>query len=422
VFAIRVSKLNDGYVAAWRDITERKRAEEALQENLKFAQRIADISPAVLYVYDLVEDRPVYHNREVATLLGYSLEEILALGRDAVSTLMHPEDQLRLPAHFSKARELRDGENATFEFRMKDANGEWCWFYAHDSVFSRDVDGRAAQLIGAAVDISARKRSEEALRASEERFRMAADAFDGIIYEWDARTNRVERSSGLFAITGFRPEEAEPSGNWWWSRVHPDDFDGAERAFLASVECGAPLWDAEYRVRHRDGSYRTVWDRARTMYDDRGRPARIVGCTIDITEHRRAIAALQETERRFRKLADSNVIGVIFGDVHGGIRYANDEYLRILGYSRDEFESDRVGWASVTPPDWLPVDERAIAQAKGRRWRVRPLRKGVRPQGRNSHFRAGRIYLVRRGGDRRLHPRHLRAEAGRSGAERVRSG
>jgi len=365
VFAIRVSKLNDGYVAAWRDITERKRAEEALQENLKFAQRIADISPAVLYVYDLVEDRPVYHNREVATLLGYSLEEILALGRDAVSTLMHPEDQLRLPAHFSKARELRDGENATFEFRMKDANGEWCWFYAHDSVFSRDVDGRAAQLIGAAVDISARKRSEEALRASEERFRMAADAFDGIIYEWDARTNRVERSSGLFAITGFRPEEAEPSGNWWWSRVHPDDFDGAERAFLASVECGAPLWDAEYRVRHRDGSYRTVWDRARTIYDDRGRPARIVGCTIDITEHRRAIAALQETERRFRKLADSNVIGVIFGDVHGGIRYANDEYLRILGYSRDEFESDRVGWASVTPPDWLPVDERAIAQAKG---------------------------------------------------------
>ena len=64
-------------------------------------------------------------------------------------------------------------------------------------------------------------------------------------------------------------------------------------------------------------------------------------------------------------MADSNVIGVIFGDVHGGIRYANDEYLRILGYSRDEFESGRVGWASVTPPDWLPVDERAIAQAKG---------------------------------------------------------
>ena len=67
--------------------------------------------------------------------------------------------------------------------------------------------------------------------------------------------------------------------------------------------------------------------------------------------------------RRFRKLADSDIIGVIFGDVHGGISYANDEYLRILGYTREEFEAGRIGWATVTPPEWLPVDERAIAQA-----------------------------------------------------------
>ena len=75
---------------------------------------------------------------------------------------MHPEDQLRLPEHFSRVCQLSDGENATFEFRMKDASGNWCWFYTHDSVFSRDVEGRATQLIGAAVDVSARKRSEEA--------------------------------------------------------------------------------------------------------------------------------------------------------------------------------------------------------------------------------------------------------------------
>ena len=179
---------------------------------------------------------------------------------------------------------------------------------------------------------------------------MAADAFDGIIYEWDARTDRVERSSGLFAITGFHPEEAEPSSNWWRSRIHPEDFRKRRRDFLAASRAGAPVWDSEYRVRHRDGSYRNFGTAHGPLYDEQGRPARIVGCTIDITEQRLADRCPGENERRFRKLADSNIIGIIFGDVHGGISYANDEFLRILGYSRGRI---RVGRELVGRPSRL---------------------------------------------------------------------
>jgi len=234
-FSIRVSKLDDGYVAAWRDITDRKQTEKALQDNLEFSRRIAEISPAILYVYDLAENRAVYHNREIESHLGYSPDAILAMGRDVVANLMHPEDQLHLPAHFSKVRELRDGEQSTFEFRMKDVNGEWHWFHTHDSVFARDAEGKVTQIIGAA---------------------------------------------------------------------------------------------------------------------------------INITEYRLADASLHENEQRFRKFADSDIIGVIFGDIHGGVSYANDEYLRIIGYSREEVESGRIGWADVTPPEWLPLDELAITEAK----------------------------------------------------------
>ncbi len=115
---------------------------------------------------------------------------------------------------------------------------------------------------------------------------------------------------------------------------------------------------------HRDGHYRHVWDRARAVYDEKGRPIRVVGFTIDITALRRAEIALNENESRLRQFADSDIIGVIFGDIHGGISYANDEYLRIIGYSREEFDSNQVGWSDVTPPEWLPVDERAIEQAR----------------------------------------------------------
>ncbi len=346
------------------DITERKRFEEALSANLDFARRIADISPAILYVYDLAKGRSFYRNREIGPLLGHPLDEVLAMEGNSVPALMHPEDRLRLPAHLARARELRDGERESFEFRLRDVQGDWHWFFAHNAVFERDADGLATHLIGAAVDIDARKRSEETLRCSEERFRIAAEVVGGIIYDLDLATGRVERSSGLFAVTGFHPEEAEPSADWWRARVHPDDLAKAERDFLAGPESGGSIQEAEYRVLHRDGSYRNVWDRARAVYDDQGRPVRSVGCTIDITAHRRAEAALRENERRFRKLADSNILGVIFADIHGGIRYANDEYLRIVGYSREECESGRIGWATVTPTEWLPVDDRAIAQAR----------------------------------------------------------
>jgi PAS domain S-box-containing protein len=186
----------------------------------------------------------------------------------------------------------------------------------------------------------------------------------GIIYDWDLKTGRVARSGELFAITGFHPDHAEPTAEWWRQRVHPDDVARAERDFAAGTDHGTPFREAEYRVLHRDGNYRRVWDRAKTVYDGQGQPARIIGYTIDITEQYRVKEVLLENERRFRRLTDSNIIGVVFGDIHGGLSFANDEWLRMVGYSRQEFNSGQIGWKTVTPPEWLEVAERTIELAR----------------------------------------------------------
>ena len=205
-------------------------------------------------------------------------------------------------------------------------------------------------------DITERKQTEE-------RFQLATEAVCGLIYEWNTDSGRVERTAELFALTGFHPEEAEPTAGWWASRVHPEEIERVKQSHFASLSRGDSLHESEYRVMHRDGHYRHVWDRARAVYDEKGRPIRVVGFTIDVTARRRAEIALDRNESRLRRFADSDIIGVIFGDIYGGISYANDEYLRIIGYSREEFDSNQIGWSDVTPQEWLVVDERAIEQA-----------------------------------------------------------
>ncbi len=352
-----------------------------------------------------------YQNGHWFTYSGLTSEQSRGSGW---MSAVHPDDRTWLEPAWSAA--LNDGEPFEFEYRLRRADGVFRWFLVRasrsvttmvrltaGSVLSltsmtaiapgmRRCAGSEEQLEHAA-DVSwpgdrgrdagtdpiagseGRQKipgnartafgdAFERFEASEDRFRTAADVVKGVIYDWDLRTGRVDRSSGLHALTGFRPKEVEPSTDWWRRRVHPDDLARAgSRGRRWCGGPGGPPGSGVPRTTSGRNLPNRVWDRARTILDDQGRPARVIGWTIDITEHRRAQAALLENERRFRKLADSNIIGVIFGDVLGGISYANDEYLRILGYSRDEFESREVGWGTVTPSEWRVVDDQAIAQA-----------------------------------------------------------
>jgi PAS domain S-box-containing protein len=96
-------------------------------------------------------------------------------------------------------------------------------------------------------------------------------------------------------------------------------------------------------------------------------PAADGGITIyyrDITDQKRAEQELKDQEERYRLLAEANPIGIIQGTASGGVRFCNDAYCRITGYTKEDFESGRVDWASITPPEWLVVDRKQVAMAK----------------------------------------------------------
>jgi len=148
------------------DITKRKLAEQALKSSQHFIQRIADASPNILYIYDILERRSFYINRQVATILGYTPPEIQTMGAAFLQTIVNPNDLPLLRVHFAKFEAAKDGEILTVEYRVRHYNGEWRWIYSRDTVFSRTSDGKVQQILGTATDITERKEAEAQIQAS----------------------------------------------------------------------------------------------------------------------------------------------------------------------------------------------------------------------------------------------------------------
>ncbi len=284
-FDIRVTKMEDGLVASWRDVTEKKQAEERLRESQQFIERIAETTPGILYVHDIVEQRNVYINSQVAEILGYTPQQIQEMGTELLLNLMHPDDLPGFLGMYERLGSFRDGKIIENEYRMRHANGEWRWFCSRDTLFTRNADGSPRQVVGTAFDITQRKQIEEQLRLSNERFQLAAAAVNCLIYDWDINKNTVDRTEGLTRILGYSLQEAKATHEWWKDLVHPDD-----RALLGkhfgNISAHENHYSAEYRVRHKDNHYLYVLDQGVMTRDINGQVIRAVGSTTDINDRK----------------------------------------------------------------------------------------------------------------------------------------
>ena len=149
-----------GFVKLMRDVTERRQAEEELRKSKQFVQRIVEISPSVIYIYDLKQGKNIYTNRSISAALGYDPMDSADEGA-LVRAMSHPDDWSLFLNHRSRFMDLRDDETIEFEMRMMRQNGEWGWYHYRDKVFARNEDGSVWEIIGTITDITERKYAEE---------------------------------------------------------------------------------------------------------------------------------------------------------------------------------------------------------------------------------------------------------------------
>lgn len=153
-------------MALYRHRAERElRSSRArIQEQQQFVERITQTMPDVVYVLDLIEQREIFVNRRIGTLLGYSEDAIAALGSQISSALIHPDDVPRVQATIQEMANVQSSEVVEVEYRMRHADGSWCWLLSRNTVFSRATDDSVRQILCIVQDISERVRAEEAVK------------------------------------------------------------------------------------------------------------------------------------------------------------------------------------------------------------------------------------------------------------------
>ena len=280
-----------GIVVNSRDATQRLAAERALREREAQFRAIFEEAANGIALVTLSGD-VLHSNAALQRFLGYDADELARMNLGAVS---FGEDQLTDLALFA---EVIEGRRTHYEMekRYRRKDGSVVWGHLVVSLV-RQPDGAARYAVGMVQDITERKRAEEALRASEERFRSVAQVSHSMIFEWDLRTDTVYRSEALASTFGYGPELVTPEENWWVNRIHPEDRPEALAALPSAIAGAGDGWSQEYRFLRADGTYATVLERSQLVRDAAGEPTRLIGMVTDVSDRILLEAQLRQAQK-----------------------------------------------------------------------------------------------------------------------------
>ncbi len=194
----------------------------------------------------------------------------------------------------------------------------------------------------------------EALQQSEARLKLATEAGGVGLWDWDLRANTVYFSPEYKRQLGYADDELPNRFEEWERRLHPDDRSRTLTTVERYIAEPWPDFESEFRLRHRDGSYRWIMARAMLQYDAAGKAVRMLGSHIDITARKQAEEALRDSEERFRATFEQAAVGIAQVAPDGRWLQVNRKLCDIVGYSQEEL-SQR-SFQDITYPEDLDAD------------------------------------------------------------------
>lgn len=348
VRAVPILDLN-GKVQEWlgvhTDVTERKRAEEIIADNERQLRRV--LNALYTFVGVLTPDGVVLGTND-APLRAANIKIDEVVGRPFGETYWWSyteQSKTRIKQFVQKAR---GGEIIREDIQIRLANG----VLTHIDFMlypMRDENGAITNLIASGVDISDRKRAEARLADSERHYRQLIEGMP--MMSWSCTPDGMWDfvNAGWVEYTG-RPA-AELLGRGWIESVHADDREQLIRQWDHSVASGKPFV-TELRIKSKTGEYRWHDTRALPLHDAQGKVIKWFGTNLDTDGRRRA-------EQRFRRLYESNLVGIVYYNSELDLSDPNEAFLSILGYGSDEKDA-RLNLKDLTPKEWHAVDREQL--------------------------------------------------------------
>ena len=313
-----------------RDITDRKIAEATLQESQQMLSTILNNIPIRVFWKDL-NSNYVGCNLPFALDAGFkSPEELYGktdfdMGWENEADLYRKDDKEVMSSGVPRYN---------YEEPQTRANNEIGWLKT-SKIPLKNINGDVIGVLGTYEDITERKKTEEQLKKSEERYSLAQSAAKIGSWDWNMVTDELTWSELIISMFGFERGDIKGTMNDFWCRLHPDDIPMIEERVKATIERNED-YNVAHRVIHPDGNIRWMYETGNVIRDEDGKPVRMLGVVQDITDRKKAEEQLKESEEKYRRFFEEDLSGVFVSTPEGVIKACNLAYANMMEYDSSE--------------------------------------------------------------------------------------
>src|SRR5438105_2710828 len=306
------------------------RANRDLSDYLNLALRLANLFPAVLD-FETGELGPDLWDEVVGNPPGTTPPRL-----EAWEAAIHPDDRPARDASWGDCLAGRVPLHQA-EYRVRRHDGRWVWIMVVGKVVERDAGGRPLRLALAVRNLDDLRQAEQQLRERERQLESLMGHLPGLAYRAlaDEHWTALFASKGIEDLTGYPADEFTSRRLNYADIMLPEDRPATREAVFTALR-ERRMYEAEHRIRHKDGSVRWIWARGHGVFAPDGSLRFIEGLNLDMTRQKQAEERLRESEERFRGTFENAAVGIVHSDSDGLILRVNQKFCAIVGYSREE--------------------------------------------------------------------------------------
>lgn len=313
----------DGMTLFFRDITRKKKAEQAIKESEEKYRTLVEQASDGIFIANK-RGRFVSVNSSGQQMSQYSMEELTGM---TIYDLVLQEDLEKNPFQFE---EMKKGDPVMSERPMRKKDG---------TVILTEINAKFLKderMLVFVRDITNRKKAEEEFRQANHRFEMISRTTNDAVWEWNLETGQLWCNETHQQLYGLTMADPVPAHSVWAQRIHPDDRQLILQRQQETLASRKNIFITEYRFLTGENVYRNLYDRCYIIRDEEGKATGMMGSMMDITERKTAEDALRVSEEKYRQIVETAQEGIWLIDAQSHTSFVNNRIAEMLGYTREE--------------------------------------------------------------------------------------